>query len=150
MAKKIKVSEEELKGVDKEENVYKKNYNLKFGLKLSFTFNIIFFIVILVVVSICNNRIQELNEYNDKLDLEISSLKKEDSLLKDLVGNNEFNYIKQKLNFFDENIVFEISGREKYYYSYDCMQNIVDDTYTFLAYNKEQAQNLGLMKGNCK
>ena len=69
--------------------------------------------------------------------------------LDSLVGNKGTNYTKEKLDFFDENIVFVIEGYGDYYYSYDCVQRVTSGEYTYWAYNKEAAISKGYRKGTC-
>ena len=66
-----------------------------------------------------------------------------------LTGDDSVSYVKEKLNFFDNRIVFQISGYGNYYYTYDCMMKKVDGSYTFWAYNTEAAKSKGLKAGNC-
>lgn len=51
----------------------------------------------------------------------------------------------EKLEFYDENIVFVIDGYGNYYYTYDQMIKVTkdDDYYKYWAVNKEQAQHKG-------
>lgn len=53
--------------------------------------------------------------------------------------------VSEKLEFYDENIVFVIDGYGDYYYTYDQMVKVTkdDDYYEYWAYNKEQAIDLG-------
>ncbi len=66
-----------------------------------------------------------------------------------LNGYRTTSWTKEKLDFFDENIVFVIEGYGDYYYSYDCMVDSIDGKYSYWAYNKEQAISRGYKKGNC-
>lgn len=53
--------------------------------------------------------------------------------------------VSEKLEFYDEHIVFVIDGYGDYYYTYDQMIYATrnDDYYEFWAYNEEQAIDLG-------
>lgn len=53
--------------------------------------------------------------------------------------------VSEKLEFYDECIVFVIDGYGDYYYTYDQMIYVTrnDDYYEFWAYNEEQAIDLG-------
>lgn len=53
-----------------------------------------------------------------------------------------------KLDFYDENIVFVIDGYGDYYYTYDQMETVTQgvEEYEYWAYNKEQAIYLGYKK----
>lgn len=67
-----------------------------------------------------------------------------------LKGDKTIFYMQDKLDFFDENIVFVIEGYGNYYYTYDCVQKITDgEEYSFWAYNKEAAKSNGYQKGTC-
>ena len=67
-----------------------------------------------------------------------------------VTGGKSSNYIANKLNFFDNNIVFVIEGYGNYYYSYDCMQKKVGNSqYSYWAYNKEAARSKGYWEGGC-
>lgn len=47
---------------------------------------------------------------------------------------------EEKLEFFDENIVFVLEGYGNYYYTYDQVQQITNgESFSYLAYNKEAA-----------
>ena len=63
-------------------------------------------------------------------------------LLSNTSANTE---VSEKLEFYDENIVFVIDGYGDYYYTYDQMMKVTknDDYYEYWAYNKEQAIDLG-------
>ena len=70
--------------------------------------------------------------------------------LEDLLDGKTSYYVQDKLDFMDEFIVFEIEGFGKYYYTYDCMMQKVEGDYSFIAYNINEAQRLGLKKGSCR
>lgn len=59
------------------------------------------------------------------------------------------NYVREKLEFINDNIVFKIKGFGNYYYSYDCMMEKVNGNFTYWAYNKEAAISEGLKAGGC-
>lgn len=77
----------------------------------------------------------EENSYKDELD--------------SLNGYRSTSWTKNKLDFFDENIVFVIDGYGDYYYTYDCMVDSLDEDYTYWAFNKEQAIYKGYKEGSC-
>ena len=58
-------------------------------------------------------------------------------------------YDKQKLNFYDNSIVFVIEGFGDYYYSYDCMMQKVSGNYSYWAFNREAAIDRGYHEGRC-
>lgn len=67
-----------------------------------------------------------------------------------LTDGNSWTYTSDKLDFFDENIVFVIEGYGNYFYNYDCVQKITDgEEYSYWAYNKEAAISKGYQKGTC-
>lgn len=73
-----------------------------------------------------------------------------ESQLDSITGEHSTFYVQEKLDFFDENIVFVIEGYGNYYYTYDCVQKITDgEEYTYWAYNKEAAKVHGYQKGTC-
>lgn len=115
--------------------------------------SIILVIVIIILSVLCiyfyclyDKSIKIYSEYvvdniSDKIDLqeEIESIN----------GDRTTYWTKEKLDFFDENIVFVIEGYGDYYYSYDCMIDNVEGEYSYWAYNKEQAISRGYQKGRC-
>ena len=58
-------------------------------------------------------------------------------------------YDNDKLQFFDDNIVFVIDGFDDYYYTYDCMMKKVSGNYSYLAFNVDEAINKGYREGSC-
>lgn len=58
-------------------------------------------------------------------------------------------YDKNKLQFFDDNVVFIIDGFGDYYYTYDCMMKKVSGNYSYLALNVDEAKNKGYREGSC-
>ena len=86
------------------------------------------------------NRSQTLKKENDSLELKL------DTILED---KSEF-YIKNKLDFFDNNIVFVVDGYGNYYSNYDCMlQQVGNSQYSYWAFNKEAAINRGYQEYKC-
>lgn len=70
--------------------------------------------------------------------------------LNTLTGKHDWSYVSDKLDFFDENIVFVIEGYGNYYYTYDCVQKITNgEEYSYWAYNIEAAKYEGYQKGTC-
>ena len=86
------------------------------------------------------------NNLNSKSELAESY--KED--LDRLTGEHDVDYIENKLEFFDESVVYVIEGFGNYYYSYDCMMKKVgNNEFTYWAYNPEAAQDAGYREGGC-
>ena len=72
------------------------------------------------------------------------------SRLFSITGFKTDDYIKDKLNFLDDGVVFQIEGYGNYYYTYDCMmQKVGDKHFRFAAFNDAQAKSNGLKKGSC-
>ena len=68
-----------------------------------------------------------------------------------LIGNKSKSHIQNKLKFFDENIVFVITGYGNYYSDYDCMlQRVGNNNYTYLAFNKTAAIGKGYTEYKCR
>ncbi len=155
MAKKIKISNEEIIEFEEKENNNVKNK--KTYLTISIVFNVIFICLIIIGYFYFNNNLEELENENSKLTNENSKLVYDSvsselkaSQLDELLGDKSYYYIKNKLDDFDKDIIFKIKGKGNYYYSYDCMMKFASEkTITFWAYNKEQAKDLGLKKGSC-
>ena len=155
MAKKIKISDEEI--IEFEEKKKTKVNNKKTYLIVSIIFNLIFIGLLIFGYFYFNNNIEELEDEKSKLTNENSRLiydsvscELKASQLDELLGDKSYYYIKNKLDDFDKDIIFQIKGKGKYYYSYDCMMKFASKkTITFWAYNKEQAKDLGLKKGSC-
>lgn len=121
----------------------------KFNYKI---LSIVLFIVIILISSIAiyyqinyKNLLKVQNEYNKNTEILIDDLRRQINIL--TFGRSTW-WTKNKLDFFDDKIVFEISGHRGYY-TYDCMVDNMNGNYTFLAYNKEQAISLGLRPGKC-
>lgn len=70
--------------------------------------------------------------------------------IKRITNGKSLDYVSDKLDFYDENIVFVIEGYGDYYYTYDCMQEITDgEEFSYWAYNKEAAIAKDYRKGIC-
>lgn len=99
-----------------------KNNKLKVGLmqKSTLTLSISLIISIIFNISVLIFSIN-LKIKNDEI---LSNL---DSLRDDfyyLIGTNTQSYMKEKIHFMDNKIVFIIDGYDEYYFSYDCVQVI--------------------------
>ena len=156
MARKVKVIED---------NSIKKKINRidsRITISLLIVCLIIFVLSIFGIVTYYSDSIKELEEENNNIALELADIKYEkqkledeilqkDSDLKKITGNKTIYYVSQKLDFYDDNIVFQIEGYGNKYYTYDCMMEKVanKDSYSYWAYNKEAAKSYGLKKGGC-
>ncbi len=66
------------------------------------------------------------------------------------VNSSQILKLKQKINFYDENIVFVLDGYGNYYYNYDCVQEVTNGKqYSYLAFNKQAAISQGYQEFNC-
>lgn len=124
----------------KEKNKKEKNKNF---LTVSIIFNVIFILTLIFV----GNSLYETKKILNK---------KEEELLDsytdyhDITDGYTKTYVKDKLDFFDENIVFVIEGTGKYYSDYNCMiQRTRNGNYEYLAFNKEAAIAEGYKKYTC-
>ena len=118
-------------------------------------------LLVIAIVSIIANGVLGYLVFNfHSKSVELDSTKKELSTVKNdlsslridwfnVAGYKSMSYVKNKLDFIDDNIVFRIKGFGNYYYTYDCMMNKVDGEYTYWAYNKEAAISEGLRAGGC-
>ena len=149
MAKKIKISE-----IEKEINNTKKEKKPKAKLNILFiTLTIVFAISLVGSIIYYNNELSSLKKENKSLVKKNNNLESENeeihSNLFSVIGTNSVYYVSNKLDFFDDNIVFQIEGFGNYYYSYDCMMQKVNGDYSYWAYNKEAAISKGLRAGGC-
>lgn len=142
MARKIKINSNLLDA----QSDYKKNNQKKINI-------ILIIIVGILTVSLIGGFIyfnSKLSNANDEIDDLKSENSRVYSRLYSITGFNTVDYIKDKLNFLDENVVFQIKGYGNYYYTYDCMiEKTVGKEYSFWAYNLAAAKGNGLKKGNC-
>ena len=148
MAKKIRI--EDYKEMEKKS---KAEIKIKDKLKLiSLVANGILLIGIIVLIVLYVTQTVSKDEYDSMLNIKnsrINTLEARASNLDYLLDGQSLFYVKEKLEFFDENIVFKIKGYGNYYYTYDCMMNKVNGSYTYWGYNKEAAISEGLKKGGC-
>ena len=149
MAKKISI--DEYKEIEKSRNKSKDKLKI-----ISLVVNGILLVGIIVLVVLLLTQTVSKKEYNSMLNIKdsrIRSLELQNNSVNanlDHVLNGEsMFYVKDKLDFFDENIVFKIKGYGNYYYTYDCMMKKVNGSYTYWAYNIEAAKANGLKKGGC-
>lgn len=161
----MKESNEETLKIDKRKNRFCKlcggkldiNNRCKKCGKKYFKFNKTLFLYIVIVLLIISN-ILFLLLYDDakatiKNIYEVNNENTDwcESQLDSLIGDNGTYYTKEKLEFFDKNIVFVIEGYGgNYYYTYDCVQTITKgNQYSFIAFNEHSAIRQGYQKGNC-
>lgn len=87
--------------------------------------------------------------YRDEIDVlesELSVLRYSSNYRKERVKEleNDNGNMREKCGFFDKNIVFVIEGYGNYYYTYDQMEQVTQGkSYSYWAYNVEQAKGLG-------
>jgi cell division protein FtsB len=149
MAKKIKISanEKETKNT-KVERKPKAKLNILF-----ITLKIIFAVSLVGSIIYYNSELASLKKENKSLVKKNNSLESENeeihSNLFSVIGTDSVFYVSNKLDFFDDNIAFQIEGFGNYYYSYDCMMQKVNGYYSYWAYNKEAAISKGLRAGGC-
>ena len=122
-----------------------------FNLKISNRNAICIAIGILVITNVVTllMYLAKKNDVEKCLDNEEFDQSKCEIIMDDLSDGNSWTYTRDKLEFYDENIVFVIKGYGNYYYSYDCVQKITDGEYDFWAYNKEAAVLNGYQEGTC-
>ena len=111
MAKKIKISKEEIEEIQSNENTSKKNAS-KIGLIISIICNV----VLVIVLINCYSNITDLSEENNNLNQKVSNLESDSYLYNDLIGDKSYWYIKSKLDFFDAYIVFQPEKNKKYFH----------------------------------
>lgn len=153
MAKKISIEEFESK--KKEEKKLKPEQKNKLLLPLEILIVLFGISLICIVLLLVNNgrssssNEDEISKLKDDLNAkeELAEEYKDD--LNRLLGDKDVDYIEEKLEFFDDNVVFRIEGFGNYYYSYDCMLQKVNGNYTYWAYNPEKAAVEGLRPGGC-
>lgn len=119
--------------------------------------NINIIVIISLLVNFCltimlvstSNKNKALILKQNNLNQQIGKYESVENNLNYLIGDNSVGYVKNKLEFFDNNIVFVIKGYENYYFTYDCMKKKVGlSSYSYWAYNKEQVIGKGYKKYN--
>lgn len=137
------------KKITKEEFKEKNKISNKFDiLKLiSIILNSILIVVILIIVILYVNDKNKIKEL--ELDKQLITENYENDI-SEIDNGKSLEEIKEKLDFYDENIVFVIIGEDSHYYTYDCVQKKYGDKeYSFLAFNKSAAKGNGYKKGKC-
>lgn len=103
------------------------------------------FICLIIYIIILNTNIIKLNKEIKQLKDNYNELSEEKKYYENISEK-----MNNKLNFYDEHIVFEISDIAGKYMSYNCMKYIVQDrSYSYRAYNIEQAKGKGLTQYKC-
>lgn len=121
-------------------------------LTISVIFNVIF-IVTLTIIGIkfykLDKRFEEtssdlIKTIHERIEIENS--------FREFTDGRGIAYTKEKMKFFNDNIVFVIEGKGNYYQDYDCMiERTEDDSkYLYWAFNKEAAIERGYKKYSCK
>lgn len=108
--------------------------------------SIIFIVCGIVAYFKVSENLVELEEEIEFLNKQIIMLKEEKNKISSenlsLMQTNSLN--SKKIDFLDKYIVFVLDGYGNYYYTYDQMQQVTQGkTYSFWAYNIEQARDLG-------
>ena len=92
------------------------------------------------------SQIYEIENQKNELEQKVTNLNSKISqLTRDKNQLNKDNLkLEIKTKFIDENVVFVLDGYGNYYYTYDQMIQVTQGkSYSYWAYNKEQAINLG-------
>lgn len=151
MAKKIKIEDYE-KEIKEVPNKKEKKDILKISSLIANGLLVICLIIIIVMYeSLYSNstlKVEDKSTVDEKKWI-VKPLEFCDEELNGLLNDKTADYVKEKLKFIDDNIVFEIEEFGKYYYSYDCMMKKVDGNFSFWAYNKNAAIDAGLKEGSC-
>lgn len=142
------------KADEKNKNILKEKTDVIIAKKkylniVSLVCNGILLVLIVILLVSLENKKSQIEEINYEFDDSLWNYKIDSENLDDLLDGDTYYYVKNKLDFIDENIVFVIEGYGNYYYTYDCMMTKVEGEYTYWAYNKEQAISRGYKKGSC-
>lgn len=121
------------------------NKNIFNKIKLKSIIIFVMFICLIIYIIILNTNIIKLNKEIKQLKDNYNELSEEKKYYENISEK-----MNNKLNFYDEHIVFEISDIVGKYMSYNCMKYIVQDrSYSYRAYNIEQAKGKGLTQYKC-
>lgn len=146
MAKKVPISESKIK----EEIKLTKQRKHKINILLIIAIVSIIGNGVLGVLLIFDKTGTNYEELYQSCDSKLTKLEFDSNELNDIVGDKTSYYIRNKLNFFDNNVVFVIEGFGDYYYSYDCMmQKVGNNQFRYWAYNREAAIDKGYHEGRC-
>ena len=146
MAKKIRI--EDYKEMEKKSKVGNKiKDKLKF---VSLVANGILLLAIIILIVLYVTQTVPKKEYDSMISRKDSIIQEKSFNLDLLLDGQSAFYVRNKLNFFDENVVFQLEGYGKYYYTYDCvMKKTNGNEYSYWAYNIDAAKSKGLKKGGC-
>lgn len=128
---------------DKVKKSESKNIFNKIKLKSILLF--IIFICLIIYIIILNMNISQLNKRAKQLKDNYNELSEEKEYYENILEK-----MNNKLTFYDEHIVFEVNDIPGKYMSYNCMKYIMQDrSYSYRAYNVEQAKGKGLTQYKC-
>lgn len=154
MAKKITLEEyEKKKNIEKNNKSEQKNKLLLPLIIIIVLFSCSFICNVLLLInhntssSLDNEEITRLERELNSKEILANSYKRD---LDRLVGDKDADYVKEKIDFYDESVVYVIEGFGNYYYSYDCMRKKVGNNhFSYWTYNPEAAQDEGYREGGC-
>ncbi len=145
--------------IKKEDKVINKSNESPKQREINKNLKIAIIILVTMLVSVSGIAIYfKISDNTSELKDEIATLKKQISTLKDeksklssenasLKSTNSIN--SKKIDFFDKHVVFVIDGYGRYYYTYNQMEEVTQGkSFTYWAYNLEQAIDLGIELGN--
>lgn len=143
----INFSTEKNKNSAKTKNKNQENITFSINKKRLITIISLFISTILIIIGIyyLNNYINSLKEDIKSLTIKYNELENTYNKSKETLAE-KVKRIKneEKLEFFDENIVFVLEGYGNYYYTYDQVQQITNGkSFSYWAYNKEAAISEG-------
>ncbi len=146
MAKKFRMEDD--KEMEKKSKVGNKiKDKLKF---FSLVANVILLLAIIILIVLYVTQTVPKKEYDSMISRKDSIIQEKSFNLDLLLDGQSAFYVRNKLNFFDENVVFQLEGYGKYYYTYDCvMKKTNGNEYSYWAYNIDAAKSKGLKKGGC-
>lgn len=159
MAKKIRVENYETETSNDES--FKLKPELKFK-KTKIKLLLIVFLIISIVINLAlgflyfesSNKNEKLNAENKKIIKENENLEVENEEIHNnlfsVIGIDSVYYVRNKLDFMDDNIVFKIEGFGNYYYTYDCMMQKVNGSFSYWVYTDVAAISMGLRAGGCQ
>ena len=130
-----------------ERSKIKKNMNIK-SKQTIFIVLIILFITNLISIALFINTNNKLKTIKKECD---TAEQAHEHILGLLTKHQGWGYTMDKINFYDENIVFVIEEYGNYYYNYDCFKKLtMNQEFTYWAYNKEAAIYHGYKEGICE
>ncbi len=149
MAKKIRIEDYKRNKKAIQKSNYKKDI-IKIASLITNGVLVIALILLIVMHFNIKSRTYSWEEYGSMLDKKNSEISDLKSDLDRVLGGKSVEYIEDKLNLMDEDIVFQIEGYGNKYYTYDCvMKKVGEKPFSYWAYNKDAARVEGLKKGSC-